>query len=39
LNQPAWERLDPDARYALIKLGGGGEQSHNFVAALRELIG
>jgi hypothetical protein len=39
LNQPVWDRLDADARYALIKLGGGAEQSHNFVAALRELIG
>jgi hypothetical protein len=39
LNQALWERLDPDERYALIKLGGGAEQSHNFVAALHELIG
>jgi hypothetical protein len=39
LNQPVWDRLDADARYALIKLGGGAEQSHNFAAALRELIG
>lgn len=39
LGQPAWDRLDPDERYALIKLGGGAEQSHNFVAALRELLG
>jgi hypothetical protein len=39
LNQQVWDRLDADARYALIKLGGGAEQSHNFVAALRELIG
>ena len=39
LNQTVWERLDPDERYALIKLGGGAEQSHNFVAALHELIG
>ncbi len=39
LNQSVWDRLDADARYALIKLGGGAEQSHNFVAALRELIG
>ena len=39
LNQQVWDRLDADARYALIKLGGTAQQSHNFVAALRELIG
>jgi hypothetical protein len=39
LNQPVWNRLDGDERYALIKLGGGIEQSHNFVTALHELIG
>jgi hypothetical protein len=39
LSQTVWERLDPDERYALIKLGGGAEQSHNFAAALHELIG
>jgi hypothetical protein len=39
LDQPIWDRLDADARYALIKLGGGAEHSHNFPAALRELIG
>jgi Conserved nitrate reductase-associated protein (Nitr_red_assoc) len=39
LSQPAWDRLDADERYALIKLGGGAEQSHNFVTALRELLG
>ncbi len=33
-----WARLDPDERYSLIKLGGG-ERSHNFRAALKELIG
>jgi hypothetical protein len=38
LNQAVWERLDADERYALIKLGGGAEQSHNFVTALRELL-
>jgi len=38
LNQLAWERLDEDERYALIKLGGGTEQSHNFVTALHELL-
>lgn len=39
LSHAVWERLDADERYALIKLGGGAEQSHNFVTALRELIG
>ncbi len=39
LNEAVWQRLDPDERYALIKLGGGAEQSHNFVTALHELIG
>jgi hypothetical protein len=39
LSQTLWEKLDPDERYALIKLGGGAEQSHNFVTALHELIG
>lgn len=34
-----WSRLDADERYALIKLGGGVERSHNFRAALKELIG
>lgn len=34
-----WARLDADERYALIKLGGGAERSHNFHAALKELIG
>ena len=38
LNQPAWDKLDADERYALIKLGGGSELSHNFAAALRELV-
>ena len=39
LSQSVWEHLDADERYALIKLGGGAEQSHNFISALRELIG
>ena len=39
LSQPAWDRLDADERYALIKLGGGDKHSHNFGAALHELIG
>jgi hypothetical protein len=37
LNQAAWERLDTDERYALIKLGGGAEASHNLAAALAEF--
>jgi hypothetical protein len=37
LNQAAWERLDPDERYALIKLGGGTKHSHNLAAALAEF--
>lgn len=39
LSQSAWERLDADEQYALIKLGGGDKHSHNFGAALRELVG
>jgi hypothetical protein len=39
LNQSLWDRLDEDERYALIKLGGGAEQSHNFLTALHELLG
>jgi hypothetical protein len=39
LSQTVWEGLDPDERYALIKLGGGAKRSHNFATALRELIG
>jgi hypothetical protein len=34
-----WERLDDDERYALVKLGGVSRPSHNFKAALSELIG
>jgi hypothetical protein len=37
LDQAAWERLDPDERYALIKLGGGTKHSHNLAAALAEF--
>ena len=33
-----WERLDDDERYALIKLGGPARPSHNFKAALDELL-
>ncbi|HTQ25800.1 MAG TPA: nitrate reductase associated protein [Candidatus Binataceae bacterium] len=38
LDQAAWERLDGDERYALIKLGGGPEVSHNLAAALAEFV-
>lgn len=38
LDQVAWERLDGDERYALMKLGTGGEPSHNLAAALSELL-
>jgi hypothetical protein len=33
-----WERLDDDERYALIKLGRAQSPSHNFRAALLELL-
>jgi hypothetical protein len=33
-----WGRLDDDERYALIKLSGTTRPSHNFRAALRELL-
>ncbi len=39
LGQREWDKLDRDERYALMKLGGGSETSHNLRAALRELIG
>lgn len=39
LTQALWDRLDPDERYALAKLGGGREPSRNFAAALAELLG
>jgi hypothetical protein len=33
-----WALLDDDERYALIKLGGMPQPSHNFKAALDELV-
>jgi hypothetical protein len=39
LDQDAWNRLDQDERYALIKLGGGPRHSHNLAAALSEFLG
>jgi hypothetical protein len=38
LDQAAWEHLDADERYALIKLGGGAQVSHNLAAALAEFV-
>lgn len=38
LDQAVWERLDPDERYALIKLGAGAEPGHNLAAALAEFL-
>jgi len=38
LGQPEWARLDDDERYALIKLGGGAQPSHNLAAALHEFL-
>jgi hypothetical protein len=38
LEQSQWDGLDDDERYALMKLGGGAERSHNFGAALREFL-
>jgi hypothetical protein len=38
VGQAQWDRLDADERYALIKLGGGAQCSHNFTAALQELL-
>jgi hypothetical protein len=39
LTEDSWSKLDADARYALIKMGGGGSVSHNFNAALQEFVG
>jgi hypothetical protein len=39
LDQAAWDRLDQDERYALLKLGGGARHSHNLAAALAEFLG
>lgn len=38
ISQSDWDRLDQDERYALIKLGGGTERSHNFRSALAEFF-
>ena len=38
LTAQEWERLDDDERYALLKLGGASRPSHNFKAALDELL-
>ncbi len=39
LDRGAWTRLDSDERYALVKLGGGKETSHNLKAACAEFLG
>jgi hypothetical protein len=39
ITQNAWDGLDDDERYALIKLGGGAPQSHNLEVALAEFLG
>ncbi|SRR5579883_2199811 len=39
ISRAQWEKLDEDERYALVKLGGKGNPSHNLQAALEELIG
>jgi hypothetical protein len=39
LDRAAWSRLDPDERYALLKLGAGKEPSHNLKAAVAEFLG
>jgi len=38
LTQAAWNSLDEDERYALIKLGGEAKVSHNLKAALNEFL-
>jgi len=38
LTMREWNQLDDDERYALIKLGGVARPSHNFKAALDELL-
>lgn len=38
VNQPVWDRLDSDERYALIKLGDMDTPSHNLPAALAEFV-
>ena len=38
LTQSAWNSLDDDERYALLKLGGEEKVSHNLKAALDEFL-
>ena|SRR5215469_14958851 len=38
LTQAAWNSLDDDERYALVKLGADGKVSHNLKAALNEFL-
>jgi hypothetical protein len=39
LTQSAWNSLDGDERYALLKLGADEKVSHNLKAALDEFLG
>jgi len=39
LDDTSWSKLDPDARYALMKMGAGKKVSENFAAALEEFLG
>ena len=39
LDETSWVKLDPDARYALMKMGAGNKISQNFSAALEEFLG
>jgi len=38
LDRRAWAQLDSDERYALVKLGGGKQHSHNLKAAASEFL-
>jgi hypothetical protein len=37
LSGPVWTRLDADERFALMKMGGLAQPSHNLAAALKEF--
>ncbi|MGH7780483.1 MAG: nitrate reductase associated protein [Candidatus Binataceae bacterium] len=39
ITQSAWNNLDEDERFALVKLGGGAKPRQNLRAALIELLG
>jgi len=38
LTAETWGKLDPDQRYALMKLGAGSKVSHDFEPALKEML-